>query len=77
MGAIEDIANDPRAAINGRPIRWDSTLEGQGYSTRAGANRIRFTASSRRRLAARQHVLGAALLGTAACVLLTALLWNA
>ena len=77
MGAIEDIANDPRAAINGRPIRWDSTLEGQGCPTRAGANRVRLTASSRRPLAAGQLVLGGALLGTAAYVPLTALLWNA
>jgi hypothetical protein len=77
MGAIEEIANDPRVAINGRPIRWYSTLEGQRSPTRTGGNRTRFTATSRRRLAARQLVLGAALLGAAACVLLTALLGNA
>jgi hypothetical protein len=77
MGAIADIANDATVAINGRPSRWDSTLDRQGPRTAVGRNSARVDAASRRRLAAGHLVLGGALLATAGCLLLTAWLWNA
>jgi hypothetical protein len=77
MNPIADIANDPGVPINGRPIRWDSTLDRQGSRATVRVDRAPFAATSRRQLLARHLVLGGLLLATGACVLLTATLWNA
>jgi hypothetical protein len=76
-GAIADVANGPGVTINGRPSRWNSTLDRQGPPTAVGSDSARVRAASGHRLAAGHVVLGGALLAIAACLLLTALWWNA